>query len=329
MLVFPESAGCSEEDGPYWLTSEERLERRDDKFLEPFLDKAKTTSELRKELADAGVSIGRGNAMGNLHRLAQENGIKLTRRVDTWVDRAKTCAELVTNIQATQLILERRKYRLKELQELAVSCNVDIRVVEWKKIEGWAGKPKGLFQVLWETGWIDPELPRSKYNKVGKKGRDFDENGKLKPEIAHLILTNLMASPPDFAVEKVDLEHLSDELGCIVNFTAKYHCEIAGEGVENGWGFSKKIYRCLPIAKKRYLNVFTKSVKHCPIQVTPEQARRFSRCCRKYMLAYHTKRLLTRLMAKALRLPHLNGLKRSLIPASLRQPTRARKSGRS
>jgi hypothetical protein len=250
------------------------------------LDKAKTTSELRKELADAGISIGRGNAMGDSQRLAQENGIEVIRRVDTRVDRAKTCAELVTGIQATGLTLKRRKYHLKELQELAVSCNVDIRVVEPKKIEGWAGKPKGLFQVLWETGWIDPVLPRSKYNKVGKKGRDFDENGKLKPQIAHLMLTNLMASRPDFAVEKSDLEHLADELECIVNFTAKYHCEIAGEGVENGWGFSKKIYRRLPIAKKHYLDVFTKSVKHCLIQGTPERARRFSRRCRKYMLAY-------------------------------------------
>jgi hypothetical protein len=120
-------------------------------LLEPFLDKAKTTSELRKEMADAGVSIGRGNTMGNLERLAQENGIKLTRRVDTRVDRAKTCAEVVTGTQATRLTLERRKYHLKELQELAVSCNLDIWVVERKKIEGWAGKPKGLFQVLWET----------------------------------------------------------------------------------------------------------------------------------------------------------------------------------
>jgi hypothetical protein len=48
MLVFSELAGRSEEDGPFWLTSEERLRRRDNKFLELFLDKAKTTSELRK-----------------------------------------------------------------------------------------------------------------------------------------------------------------------------------------------------------------------------------------------------------------------------------------
>jgi hypothetical protein len=77
-----------------------------------------------------------------------------------------------------------------------------------------------------------------------------------------------------------------DELGCVVRFTARYHCEIAGERVENGWGLSK-IYRRLPIAKKCYLDALTKkSVEHCLIQVTPERARRFSRHCRKYMLAY-------------------------------------------
>jgi hypothetical protein len=67
----------------------------------------------------------------------------------------------------------------------------------------------------------------------------------------------------------------------MVVFTAKYHCETAGEGVENGWGFTKKIYRRLPMAKKLYLNVFTNSVKKCLIEVTPERARRFSRRCRK------------------------------------------------
>jgi hypothetical protein len=88
--------------------------------------------------------------------LAQENGITLTHLVNI------------------------KRYHLKELQELAPSCNLDIQVIERKKIKGWTGKPKGLFQVLWETGWINPELPRSKYDKAGNKGRDFEENGKLK-----------------------------------------------------------------------------------------------------------------------------------------------------
>jgi hypothetical protein len=64
MLVFSESTGCSEEDGPYWLTSEERLKRRDDKFLEPFLDKAKTTSELRKEWLMLASALREGTQWG-------------------------------------------------------------------------------------------------------------------------------------------------------------------------------------------------------------------------------------------------------------------------
>ncbi len=71
------------------------------------MDKAKTTSELRKELADAGVNIGRGKPMENLQRLAQEeNGIELTGIVDMQADRSKTCAGLVTNMQASRSALE-------------------------------------------------------------------------------------------------------------------------------------------------------------------------------------------------------------------------------
>jgi hypothetical protein len=72
-LVFLESTGCSKQDGPYWFTSEEHLAQQDDKFLEPFVDKPKLTSELRKELVEAGASIGRGNTMTDLQHLAQEN----------------------------------------------------------------------------------------------------------------------------------------------------------------------------------------------------------------------------------------------------------------
>jgi hypothetical protein len=63
-------------------------------------------------------------------------------------DHVKACAKLVTGIQASQLTLEQQKYHLKELQELATSCNLDIRLNKRNKMEGWAGKPKGLFQVL-------------------------------------------------------------------------------------------------------------------------------------------------------------------------------------
>jgi hypothetical protein len=89
------------------------------------------------------------------------------------------------------LAFKQWKYHLKELQKLATSCSLDIWVNKRKKMEECPGKMKGLFQVLWETGWINPELSRSKCNKAGNKGQDFDENGKLKLEIAHLILPDL------------------------------------------------------------------------------------------------------------------------------------------
>jgi hypothetical protein len=97
-----------------------------------------------------------------------------------------------------------------------------------------------------------------------------------------------MASHSDFAVEKSDLERLADKLGCVVRFAAKDHCEIVGEGVQSGQWFSKKIHHHLPITKKCYLDVFTKSVKNYLPQVTPERAIRFSsrHHCRKFMLPY-------------------------------------------
>jgi hypothetical protein len=57
-------------------------------------------------------------------------------------------------------------------------------LIEQEQEDGSVGrKLKVFFQVLWETGWINPELLRSKCNKAVNKGRDFDENGQLKLEI--------------------------------------------------------------------------------------------------------------------------------------------------
>jgi hypothetical protein len=160
-------------------------------------------------------------------------------------------------------------------------------------VEGWAGKPKGLKQVLWETGWIDPSVPLSTYIKNGKKGCDFQDNGDLKTCVAPYVLRHLMKSRLDFVRETTDLQHLAKEVSdenyeVIVDFTPKYHAEIAGEGVENGWGFSKKILRRLPLERKRDFDDFTHLVKETLLMVDPERSRRFRRRCRKYMLAYTT-----------------------------------------
>jgi hypothetical protein len=124
-----------------------------------------------------------------------------------------------------------------------------------------------------------------------KAGRDLDEEGVLKEERKPWVLQHLLASCPDFANEISDMQHLGNVLSddtctVTVDFTLKYHCEIAGEGIENAWGFSKKLHRHLPLSKKRKIEVFTKSVKERLFAVTPVRARRFAWRTRKYMLAY-------------------------------------------
>ena len=43
--------------------------------------------------------------------------------------------------------------------------------------------------------------------------------------------------------------------------TPKYHCELAGEGIEYAWGFIKSRYRCiLPLSQKKYLDQFRASL---------------------------------------------------------------------
>jgi hypothetical protein len=42
-----------------------------------------------------------------------------------------------------------------ELQELAKTNNVDIKIIRTRERKGWEGQPKGPLQVLWERGWID------------------------------------------------------------------------------------------------------------------------------------------------------------------------------
>jgi hypothetical protein len=137
-----------------------------------------------------------------------------------------------------------------------------------------------------------------------------------------------MASLPDFAFERLDLEHLANELGCLVRLTAKYHCKIAGEGVENRWADSQR--------RSTVACPLQRSVSRCLHQICrklsdssyiPEQARRFFRGAAAGT-CWPTTSPQIRLMAKAPQLPHLNGSKRSLTPALLQQPYPARKSRR-
>jgi hypothetical protein len=69
------------------------------------------------------------------------------------------------------------KGKLKDLQAAAQLNDIPIEEVKEKVIEGWENKAKGLLQVLWERGWIDPQVNKPyHYNTINgkkdKKGRD-------------------------------------------------------------------------------------------------------------------------------------------------------------
>ena len=61
------------------------------------------------------------------------------------------------------------KGTLKQLQTICERNNLPIEKIEQKIVEGWSGKPKGMLQVLWERGFIDPDKKESDYTVCGKK----------------------------------------------------------------------------------------------------------------------------------------------------------------
>ena len=120
--------------------------------------------------------------------------------------------------------------------------------------EGWVGKLKGALQILFERGWVDPQ-------KIGEytwKGKDSknesmlasdDEYGRNKFSLQYLIQLQ-----DDFKNELTLLQYHASKLGVVLDRSPKCHPEIAGEGIEYGWAFSKQEYRRLPITLKRSKN---------------------------------------------------------------------------
>ena len=107
-------------------------------------------------------------------------------------------------------------------------------------------RPKGMLQVLFERGYIDVNLvtkpSKMCYSKEGKKS-DIDPNsGELKEEARQYNLSYLLSNCSDFKTQKTDVEQLCDEINHNINsntsilFSPKFHCELAGEGIEYSWG---------------------------------------------------------------------------------------------
>ena len=115
--------------------------------------------------------------------------------------------------------------------------------------------------MLWERGFIDEEK-LGEYTMNGKKNQK-DEEGKTREEYKKYSLRTLMASCTDFKDEKSAMEVLFEQLSTrgqnqIHLLTSpKYHCELAGEGIEYSWGLAKKKYRNSLLKKKKVRKIST------------------------------------------------------------------------
>ena len=98
----------------------------------------------------------------------------------------------------------------------------------------------------------------------------------------------MIASQPDFMEQKTLLQHFCELLGAKSDHTPVAHCEIAGEGIEFDWGYSKTIYRSKPLSMKRNKTKFHELVDSVLGRevLTLAVSRANSRRARQYMLAY-------------------------------------------
>jgi hypothetical protein len=139
--------------------------------------------------------------------------------------------------------------------------------------EGWVDSPKGMWQILWERGFIDPEN-KSKYT--------------LKNDDPKYSLKDLMNELREFREEKTFIQHICEDYGYEAIYTPKYHAEIAGCGIEYIWGAAKARYRSFGIEKKTGREKFKNSVKEALQVIKMSTARKCDRKARTYIKAYHT-----------------------------------------
>ena len=170
-----------------------------------------------------------------------------------------------------------------EATKYGVSLTKDVRTV---LVKGWQGQPKGLIQVLWERGFIDPSKPRRYYAMKGTK----DSTNIIRPDSC---LVKLMEACTDFEEEQTLLQkmvqNMSDRPGQFsLDRSPKCHCELAGEGIEYAWGCAKNWYRNQPMSekkgKKNFLALVRRSISRD--QLTTVRIRKFSRRARQYICSY-------------------------------------------
>ena len=116
----------------------------------------------------------------------------------------------------------------------------------------------------------------------------MDTEGNILPQYENFVLRSLMMKCADFKEEKSAMEVLLDGLSAKSSnnqsikllVSPKYHCELAGEGVEYVWGMAKRFYRSCALDKKNTKQKFNKVVRNAVEYVKKENVIKFAARCR-------------------------------------------------
>ena len=140
--------------------------------------------------------------------------------------------------------------------------------------QGYVGKPKGLKQIAWERGfWSAADLCA--------KGKVSEKKIRLK-----------LDSCKDFSTEMTQMQAIAKSLGVQVVITPKAHPEIAGQGIEYSWGYSKLRFRKDNTAaagekvKQLEANIYRSLDINSEHGLNLERVRKFVRKAREYKMVY-------------------------------------------
>ena len=232
-----------QDTGPFWMSSAERLLCKYDRLVGEPIRKKKGAEQLRREI------------LSELHTRNPEN------------------KALVKAVQ---------QYKLGQLTKLAGRYSLSTIFEDSQKIPGWLGKPKGMLQVLWERGLINPNIPLQKYKIRGHKDAT---TGKI---VEGTSLRELMQKQLDFQTERTYLQSLGRDIGIMVVHSPKVHPEIAGCGIETIWAVIKMRFRSQPIQDKMTGKAFIATAEDCASRdiISRRVVAGCYQKCRSYIEAY-------------------------------------------
>jgi len=112
-----------------------------------------------------------------------------------------------------------------------------------------------MLQIAWERGLLDLETYSvEQFTEKGTK----NAMGNIMEETC---LTALLPNCSDFIEEESLLQMNIRKLGAVCTHSPKYHCELAGEGIEYSWGNAKMKYRRMKWSDKKDHAQFVTAVR--------------------------------------------------------------------